>query len=145
MTSLRCYDHTLSLILNIVWLYGPKIRRKVWFIAPDTSIDVYIGATEADINLYPKLANPGRFIIDSNKNAKEITIKKIKHDIKFKEYAAYYTIADSTVQYYLKVFGTKNFANMFTVFASPWLSEPPVLSGRQSSNGLWLWKVPIIQ
>ena len=45
--------------------------------------------------------NPGRFVIDTNKFAKEITIKKIKLDMKVKEYAAY-TVIDSAVQYYLR-------------------------------------------
>ena len=33
MISLKCYDYTLSLVLNIVWSYGPEIRPRVWFIA----------------------------------------------------------------------------------------------------------------
>ena len=32
MISLRCYGHTLSLVLNIVWSYGPEIRPRVQFI-----------------------------------------------------------------------------------------------------------------
>ena len=82
--------------------------------APDTSIINYICATETDINPYSKLTNSGRFVIDTNKSAEVITIKKIKHNMKVKEYAAY-TVVDSAVQYYLwKVFRIKFFANMLT-------------------------------
>ena len=37
--------------------------------AQDTSIINCIYATEADIDPYPKLMNPGRFVIDTNKSA----------------------------------------------------------------------------
>ena len=82
--------------------------------APDTSIINYTLATEADIEPYPKLTNPGRFVIDANKTAEEITIAKIKHDMNLKEFASY-TVVDSAVQYFLrKVFGTDIFADMLT-------------------------------
>ena len=68
--------------------------------APDTSIVNYIVATDNDIESYPKLVNSGRFVIDSNKNTEEITIAKIKHNMKLKEFASY-TVVDSAVQYFL--------------------------------------------
>ena len=37
MISLRCYDHTLSLILNIFWSYGSEIRPRVRPIAVSLS------------------------------------------------------------------------------------------------------------
>ena len=42
MTPLRCHDHTLSFILNIIWLYGPEIRPRVQFIA--VFLDIIIAA-----------------------------------------------------------------------------------------------------
>ena len=58
--------------------------------------------------------NPGRFVIDTNKFSKVITIKNIKHYVKLNEYAAY-TVVDSTVQRYLrKVFDIEIFAIMLT-------------------------------
>ena len=69
-------------------------------------------AAKANINPYPKFVNLGRFIVDSNKFSKEITIKKSKNNIKLKEYAAM-SVVDSAIQYYLgKLFGTKTFADM---------------------------------
>ena len=80
----------------------------------DTSIVIYTVATDADIEPYPKLTNPGRFEIDTNKNAEEITIKKIKHDMKLKEFVSY-TVVDSAIQYFLrKLFGTDIFTDMLT-------------------------------
>ena len=82
--------------------------------APDTSIINNTCATKTNCKPYPKLTNPGRFLIDTNKSAKVITIEKVKHDMKLKEYAAY-TVVDSAVQHYLrKIFGTKIFADMLT-------------------------------
>ena len=69
--------------------------------APDTLLINYICATETDINPYPNITNPGRFVIDTNKSAKVITIKKIKHNIKLKKYAAY-TVVESVVQYFFQ-------------------------------------------
>ena len=75
---------------------------------PDTSIVIHTVATKADIDPYPKLTNPGRFVIDTNKSAQEITIERIKHDMKLKEFV-FFTVVDSAIQYYLrKVFGTDN-------------------------------------
>ena len=68
--------------------------------APDTLIINCTCATETDINPYPKLTNPGRFVIDTKKSTKMITIKNIKQDMKLKEYAAY-TVVDAAVQYFL--------------------------------------------
>ena len=82
--------------------------------APDTSIINYTCATKTDCDSYPKLTNPGRFIIDTNKSAEVTTIEKIKHNMKVNEYATY-TVVDSAVQHYLrKVFGTENFSDMLT-------------------------------
>ena len=82
--------------------------------AADTSIIIYTMATEIDCDPYPKLTNPGRFIIDTNKTADDITIAKIKHDMRLKEFAAI-TVVDSAVQYFLrKVFGLAIFADMNT-------------------------------
>ena len=64
--------------------------------APDKSIIIYTCATKTDCELCSKLTNPGRFIIDIIKSAKVITIEKIKHNMKLKEYAAY-TVVDSAV------------------------------------------------
>ena len=75
---------------------------------------IYTVAIETDCEPYPKLTNPGRYIIDPNKSADNVTIAKIKHDMKLKEYAAI-TVVDSAVQYFLrKVFGLDIFADMNT-------------------------------
>ena len=84
--------------------------------APDTSIIIYTCATKNDCDPYPKLTNPGRFVIDTNKSADDITIAKIKHNMKLKEYAAI-TVVDSAVQHFLhKVFGL----NIFCRYEHQW-------------------------
>ena len=65
--------------------------------AADTSIIFYTMATENVCDPYPKLNIPGRFFIDTNKSIDDVTIAKIKHDMKFKEFAAI-TVVDSAVQ-----------------------------------------------
>ena len=81
-------------------------------LAVDNSIVTYTPATEGDCNPYPKIKNPGQFVIDSNKTADQITIAKIKHDMKLKEYAAL-TVVDSAIQYFLRnFFGVELFADM---------------------------------
>ena len=78
----------------------------------DKSIVTYTKATEGDCDPYPKIKNPGQFVIDTNKTADQITIAKIKHDMKLKEYAAL-TVVDSAIQYFLrKNFGVELFADM---------------------------------
>ena len=52
-------------------------------------IIIYTCATKTDCELYPKLTNPARLVIDTSKSAEVITIDKIKHNMKLKEYAAY--------------------------------------------------------
>ena len=80
--------------------------------APDNSIITYTESTENDCNPYPKIQNPGQFVIDPSKTADQITIGKIKHDMKLKEYAAL-TVVDSAIQYFLrKIFGVELFADM---------------------------------
>ena len=69
--------------------------------ASNTSIVIYTFDNKTYFNPYPKVMNLRRFIIDSNKSADEITIKKIKHDMKLKEYATMF-IVDSIIQYYLQ-------------------------------------------
>ena len=82
--------------------------------AADNSIITYTTAREGDCAPYPKITNPGQFAIDANKTANKITIGKIKHDMKLKEYAAL-TVVDSAVQYFLqKVFWVELFADMNT-------------------------------
>ena len=82
--------------------------------APDTLIIIYTCATETDCEPYPKLMNPRRFVIDTLKSSEVITIEKIKHNMKLKEYAAY-TVVDSAVQHFLqKVFELDIFADMHT-------------------------------
>ena len=44
--------------------------------AQDTSIILFTQAVANDCNQYPKLTNPGRFVIDVNKSADEVSIKK---------------------------------------------------------------------
>ena len=82
--------------------------------APDTSMIIYVVANETDCDPYPKLTNPGRFTIDPNKTADDITIAKIKHDMSLKEFAAI-TVVDSAVQYFLRqIFGLAIFDDMNT-------------------------------
>ena len=77
-----------------------KLAAEIPPKAPDTSIIIYACATKTDCEPYLKLTNPGRFIINTSKSAKVITIVKIKHNMKLKE-CAVYTVVDSVVQYYL--------------------------------------------
>ena len=66
------------------------------------------------INPYPKIVNSGQFVMDSNKSTEEITIRKIRHNMKLKEYAVM-SVVDSVIQYYLqKVFRIEIVANMLT-------------------------------
>ena len=71
-------------------------------------------ATEHNCAPYPKITNPSQFAIELDKSADEITIGKIKHDIKLKKYAVL-TVVDSNIWYFLqKVFGFEIFADMNT-------------------------------
>ena len=82
--------------------------------APETSIVIYTCATKIDCDLYQKLSNPGRFVVDVSKLADNITIAKIQNDTKLKEYAAV-TFVDSAVQHFLwKIFGLDIFADIQT-------------------------------
>ena len=84
-----------------------KVAAETTPKATDTLIINHTCATETDIVPYPKLINPGRYVIDTNNSTKVITIEKIKQGMEPKDYAAY-NIVDSVVQYYLrKLFETE--------------------------------------